>query len=83
MTSTQPFDFTLLQHTQQFGLQCERHFSYFIKQDSAVLSQFEFARIGSVCTRKRSTLVAEQHGFKHIVRDSCAIDGNKGLLAAR
>ncbi len=41
--ASQPLELPLLQHAEQFGLQFERNFSYFVQENRAAVGHFETA----------------------------------------
>ena len=68
-TSADTFNFTLLQHPQQLGLQRQGHFGDFIEQQSAALSLFKLTGMGISRASEGSAFVAEQQ--------RCAVDCDK------
>ncbi|MNK98246.1 hypothetical protein D3C87_1186050 [compost metagenome] len=76
------FDFTLLQHAQQFGLQAKGHFRNFVEQDGPAIGLFELAGLRGNGAGERAFFVAEQCGFEHVVGDRRAVDRNERLTGA-
>ena len=78
----EPFKLALLQDAQQFGLQVQRHFADFIKENRAAVGQFEFA--GTVCNRpgEGAFAVTEEFAFEKRFRHRGAVHGDKWLAAA-
>src|SRR5207245_7712362 len=78
--STNPIEFTLLKNTQQFGLQRRRHFTDFIEKYRASVGDFDFAFLLRNGTGEGPFLVSEKLAFQKGLRQSCAIDCDKGLI---
>ena len=83
LTAAEAFDFALLQHAQQFGLQRQRHLGDFVQQQRAALRLLEFAGVRVGRAGEGAALVAEQHGFEHVLGDGRAVDRDERPFFAR
>ncbi len=81
--AAEALDFAFLQHAQQLGLQAERHLGDFVEQQRAALRLLELAGVRGVRAGEGAALVAEQHGFEHVLGDRRAVDGDEGSVGAR
>ena len=81
--AAEALDFALLQDAQQLRLQRQRHLGDFIEQQRAALRLLELAGMRGVRAGEGAALVAEQHGFEHVLGNRGAVDGDEGLRGAR
>src|SRR6185437_13204533 len=70
-------DLLVLQSTQQLGLRRQWHVSNFIEEESATRREFQQSNLVSVCTRKRSSDVAEEFTLKERLDDCRAVEDHK------
>src|SRR5260370_11029229 len=81
--ASQPLELPLLQHAEQFGLQFERNFSYFVQENRAAISHFETANPLRDRSCKCGCLVSEQVAFQQARRNGRAVELHEGLGAPR
>src|SRR5262249_40529752 len=81
--SPNTFEFTLLQHTQQFGLERGGEFPYLIEEDSSSLSYFQLAFLLRNRPCESALLVAEEFAFEQCFGQRRAVNGHKRLLRPR
>ena len=72
----------VLQHTQEFGLQLQRHFAYFVQEKGAAIGLFKLARLGFGGAGKGAFFVAKQGGLQQVVWNGRTVNGHIGLAAA-
>src|SRR5258706_7726203 len=77
--ASQPLELPLLQHTEQFGLQFERNFSYFVQKNRAAISHLESPNPLRDRSRERAFLVSEQLAFEQACRNCRAVELDEGL----
>ena len=71
---TETRDLTLLQHPQQFHLQCQRQIAHLVEKQRAPVSGLEPACACLCCTRVCACFVAEQLGVDERLAESTAVD---------
>src|SRR5262245_50781361 len=74
-TCAESIDLSFLQHTQQFGLQQQRHVTDLVQKQGAAMGEFELARSRLSGSRERATLITEQLAFEQGVRNCRAVNG--------
>src|SRR5258708_39084498 len=76
-------ELTLLQHTQELGLQFERDLAYFIEKYRSSIGQFEAA--DALCDRasEGAFLVAKEFTFQQTRGNSSAIELHEGIVMTR
>jgi len=77
-----PLDHPLLQKTQQFHLQRQRDVADFVQEQCAAIGLLDLALGHLDGTGKGTFFMPEQFGFEQGFRNRCAVDGNKGPVAA-
>ena len=73
----------LLQHPQQFGLLGQRHAFDFIQKQGATIGVLQLADALALGAGKGAAFVAKQFGFKQLLGDGRAVEGDKGLVGPR
>src|SRR5260370_27280913 len=81
--ASQPFELPLLQHAEQFGLQFERNFSYFVQKNGAAIGYFEASNPLRDRSCECAFLVSEQLAFQKARRNGRAVELDEGLGAPR
>src|SRR6267378_4310863 len=77
--AAQPLELPLLQHSEQFGLQFERNFSYFVQKNGAAIGDFEAANALRDCSRKCAFFMSEQLTFQQARRNGRAVELHEGF----
>jgi len=73
---------TLLQRTQQLGLQHQRQLRNLVQQQGPTVRLFELAGVRAGSAGKGTLLVTEQGALEQVVGDGGTVDGDKGLASA-
>ena len=68
------FEFALLQHAQQLGLDAGRNFADFIQQNGAAVGQFKAAFAFVQRAGEGAAFMAEKFAFNQVFRDGGAVD---------
>src|SRR6267143_6759519 len=71
--TSQPLELSLLQHSEQFGLQFEGNFSYFIQENRATVGHFEPPNALRDRSGECTFLVSEQLAFQQARRNGRAV----------
>jgi hypothetical protein len=79
----EPFEFTLLQHTEQLGLQFERRLADFVEKDRPAMGQLESPDPLRDRAGKRALFVAKQLAFEQAGGDGGAVALHEGVPASR
>src|SRR5580700_11530778 len=81
--TSQPFEFSLLKHTQQFGLQFEWNFSNLIKKYRSMIRQFKTPDALRDCSGKRAPLMTEEFAFEQSGWNGGAINLDERIRSPR
>src|SRR6267143_188367 len=81
--ASQPLELPLLQHAEQFGLQFERNFSYFVQKNGAAIGHFEAADPLRDRSGECAFLVPEQLALQQARRNGRAVELDEGFGAPR
>src|SRR5690348_13415973 len=79
--TAQALELLLLKHTEQLRLQCQRHISNFVQEQSSSISHFKAANFLGKGPRKRAFFVTEKFAFQQVKRNRCTIKLYKGASA--
>ena len=79
----QPHEFTFLDDTQQLGLSFHAHRADLVKENCALVGDFEKPALGSDGGSERSLDVAEERALQQVNRQGAGIDRYKGAIGAR
>src|SRR5260370_18539234 len=79
--ASQPLELPLLQHAEQFGLQFERNFSYFVQENRATIRHFESPNALRDRSCECALLVSEQLAFEQACRNCRTIELDERLRA--
>ncbi len=79
--ASQPLELPLLQDAEQFGLQFERNFSYFVQENRAAIGHFEAANPLRDRSCECAFLMSEQLAFQQARRNCRAVELDEGLRA--
>src|SRR6266436_622988 len=81
--TSQSLELLLLQHAEQFGLQFERNFSYFVQKNRAAIGHFEAPNALRDRSCECAFLVPKQLAFQQTCRNGRAVELDEGLRAPR
>src|SRR5579872_6940204 len=82
--AAQPLELALLQNAQQFHLNGRWHIADFVQEYRSGIGLLELAWLGSLRSRERTLLVAEQFAFHQVLGNRRAIDfDQRPVLAGR
>ena len=81
--ASQPADFVIFQHAQQFRLGGRGHFADFVEQQRAAVGQFEAADAAFGGAGECAFFVPENFAFHQRFGNGRAIDGDEGAVGAR
>src|SRR5262249_45932867 len=74
------FELSLLQCTEQFGLQLHRDIADFIEEERSAISQFQAADLLRNCARECTALVTEKFALQQAGGNRRAIELHEGLM---
>src|SRR5581483_224890 len=80
--ATQPFEFVILQDTQQFGLKFEGYVAHLIEKKGSAIGEFEAANFLVDRAGESSLFMAEQFAFQHARGNGGAVQLNKAVPLA-
>ena len=73
---------TIAQHTQQAGLQIERHVANLIEKQRAAIGLLKAATSHGLRTGEGPALVAEQLAFQQVFGNGSGVDGDEGPVGS-
>src|SRR5580700_5385630 len=81
--ASQSLELTLLQDSQQFGLEQRSHFADFVEQQRSVLGGFKLALLGRGRAGESSFLMPKQFALQQSFRNRSAVDGDEWPAGAQ
>ena len=72
-----------MQHTQQFGLQLNRHLANFIQKNGAALGLLEQTFVLFVGAGECALFVSKKHVFNQMLGQSCTVHGDKWAFGSQ
>src|SRR6185436_5529815 len=83
LLAAQPAELVRLKKAQQLGLQRVGKFAHFIEKDRAPVTLLNTSEVSLSRSGERSLLVAKQLGFKQVVGNGRAVNGDEWMIAPR
>ena len=83
LTAANAFEFLLLQHAQQLGLQLKGNVSDFVEKQRAAMGHLEASGPSATAPGERAAFMTEQFAFDQAGRNGGTVDFDKGTVVAR
>src|SRR5262249_42892152 len=78
--ASQSFEFSFLNHAQQFDLNAGRHFADLIEKERTSMSQLKAAFLSRNCAGKGASFITKKFSFQERLRDRGTTHLDKGFL---